>query len=511
MARYTFFKDADPSILSAERQKQTQDFANFFVPLANSYGYVDSDVVSIVHNLQPDHYFLLGELKKAAFYNHDDPSADLLPLLVDEGLDLGLSMEHYVTYGMDDWRQELGNGGLHLAHFRMQFPNHSDRVRATIRLSDSGTVSDVNASVGSFTIAELSAFRFDDGDLSLLDGERSDVEGYSVNQLIKAFWQDDSEEKWSMASFNKIIKKMVELRVKNLVPENAADWGQHLSMVCRDQLPIAYNMGYRMAAAGVDIAIVVGRMEALIAKCTTTIKARPALRAGIRRQALVNFCSAFPEALQLIEAHPSELYGCQKFGPDIKVSLDQTTEVFGGPLQAFTFLVVDVKDDCRALIARSLKEQGLGFKLEYLAQARSSTLLLKMPEIFEGLEHPSPVIQEKGLDWLYELDGMLQSVAGMKDWLKRIFTPESVAHYSDVVLLSVVESAITHNTYGDLKAIFEARPQLVGPAVEMLMEHDKVNVHFFDAFGFDRKELKLVGSKASSELIDRQMGMDLGL
>lgn len=511
MARYTFFNESDPSVLSAERQKQIQDFANHFVPLANSYGYVDSDVVSIVCNLQPDHYFLLGELKKAPFYSLDDPSADLLPLLLDEGVDLGIDMEHYYPFGMDDWRNEVAKGGLHLSHFRMPLADHKDRLEAAVELSDSGAVSDVNASVESFTITELSAFRFDDSDISLFGDERSDVEGYTIGQVIKAFWQEDTEEKWSMVSFSKILKKMVELRVTNPLPENAKDWSQHLSMICREHLPIAYNMGYRMAAAGVDMAIVVGQVQNLIAKCTSTIKTRPVLQKAIRRQALVNFCSAFPEALKFIDADPSELYGCQKDGGDFKADLDHTSEVFGGPLQAFTFGLVDVKDDCRALIARSLKEQGLGFKLEYLAQARSSILLLKMPEIFEGLEHPSPVIQEKGLDWLYELDGFLQSVASMKDWLKRVFTPQSVPHYTDVELLSVIESAIVHDTPGDLKAIFEVRPQLTAPTIEMLVQHDKVNPHFFDAFGFDRKEMIVAGSKATSELIDRQMGTDLGL
>lgn len=511
MARYTFFKDADPSVLSAQRQKQLQDFANHFGPLASSYGYVDSDVVSILHSLQPDHYFLLDELKKTGLHDLEDPRVDLMPLLLDEGVDLLMDVHYYYPFEMAEWKEEVSKGGIHLAHFRMAMPNHADQVAATLQVCDSANVGEVNSSVESLTITELSAFRFDDSDLLQFRDEPSDVQGFTLGQIAKGFWLDDSEEKWSVASFNKIINKMVELRVNVLVPNTAAHWSQHLSMVCREHLPIAYNMGYRMAASGADIAVVVGRMEKLIAKCTSTIKSNPTLCSAIRRQALVNFCSAFPEGLKLIDASPGELYGCNKGQIHIGSHLDQTMEVFGGPLQAFTFRLANVQDDCRAQIARSLNERGLGFKIEYLKDARSALLMLKMPEVFDGLEHPSPVIQEQGLDWFIELGGMLKSVALSKDWLKRIFTPASVVHYPDVVLLSVVESAITHDLSGDLTAIFRARPQLVAPALDMLMQQDKVNLQFFDAFGFDRHELKIAGNKASSQLIDRQFGADLGL
>lgn len=511
MSRYSFFKEADPSILSVERRKQLQDFANYFVPLANSYGYIESDVVSILHNLQPDHMFLTHEVWSADFFNADDPSADLMPLLLDEGLDLSIELTQYYDFDMTDWRDETSKGGLHQAHFRMALPNQNDRVEATVRMAESSSISGLAVDAGTLSITQLSAFSFDGSDLSQIEDEESDVDGFTLGQIAKGFWLDESEERWSLLTFSKIMKRMVDLRVNSLTPKSREDWTQHLSMVCREHLPIAYNMGYRMAASGKEMPEVIAQVEKMIIKCTKTIQSRPELCSAIRRQALVNFCSVFPAALKLIDLEPCELYGCTKNGADLGEALDQTQEVFGGPLKAFTFDVLNVANDFRSLIAKTLNQQGLGFKLEYLQHARSHSLLFNMPEIFDGLEHPSPIIQEKGLGWLYELHGGLQAVARMKDWVKHIFTPGSVQHYLDVELLAVIESAVAHNAPGDLKAIFQARPQLVAPTVDLLMQHDRVNVQFFDAFGFDRKELALTGSKATAELIERQLGTDLGL
>jgi len=511
MSRYSFFKEADPSILSVERRKQLQDFANYFVPLANSYGYVDNEVVSILHNLQPDHTFLTHEVWSADFFNADDPSADLMPLLLDEGLDLSIELTQYYDFDMTDWRDETSKGGLHQAHFRMALPNQNDRVEATARMAESSAISGLAGDAGALTITQLSAFSFDGTDLSQIEDEESDVAGFTLGQIAKGFWLDESEEKWSLATFYKIMSRMVELRVKSITPKSREDWTQHLSMVCREHLPIVYNMGYRMAASGKEMHEVIAQVEKMIVKCTKTLQSRPELCSAIRRQALVNFCSAFPESLMLIDLDPCELYGCTKDGTDLGEALDQAQEVFGGPLKAFTFDALNVANDFRSHIAKTLNQQGLGFKLDYLQHARSYGLLFNMPEIFDGLEHPSPTIKEKGLGWLYELHGKLQAVASMKDWVKHIFTPDSVQHYEDVELLAVIESAVAHNKPGDLKAIFKARPQLAAPAVDLLIQHDRVNVQFFDAFGFDRKELALTGSKATVELIERQLGTDLGL
>lgn len=510
MTTYTFFSQADASILSAERQEQLRRFAAFFVPKAKELGYKYDDVCSILYYMSSEDRALPLAQKAFLLFNHPGCGQDLMPLLLEEGIGLSTHLENFYGFDLDDWVEDAARGGLHSAHFRISLPKDSDRIANTIKLCSSDSISALDGRIESEVLSGLSAFTFsEEEDADWLEEECTALSGHSRLSVAKAFWMLDTESKWSLAAFGKVIKAMglgfEDYDWGRNTPTLATRYGRFSAKV----LPIIFNMGYRMMAAGQPAAKVIAKVDSMIDAGLKHMVGKGS-HEPVKRQSLVNFSSAFPDCLALIQAKCSELYGLPAhIDAPTNADTDSLPQVFGGPLVCFG-RTTDPQET-KSLIASFLASHGYDFKLEYLADAATPYLISRIPEAFDTISHPSSRIQNHALDWLTGRGPSFTQAALSGNWLGRLLSEQSIAHYSDVELLAVIESAIRHNLTGNLSAVFVARPQIKGAAIEMLAAHERANIDFFSAFGFDREEMRALGTKASSALIDLQLSRDLGL
>ncbi|AYG47961.1 hypothetical protein DV532_27150 (plasmid) [Pseudomonas sp. Leaf58] len=98
--------------------------------------------------------------------------------------------------------------------------------------------------------------------------------------------------------------------------------------------------------------------------------------------------------------------------------------------------------------------------------------------------------------------------------IRHLANPEILRHYGDAATLMIIRLALPMAGERDLPPIhqvFRARPGLIEPVLNIMVETFYLCNQAFDYCGFGGKELKLLGSRAPESMLSDYLERDLGL
>jgi hypothetical protein len=512
-----FFRKSDISMFTAERAQALEQFAE----KANDY----------VRELKPDHAFLSDVMKdggvglemlriqpwfeQSPLLNHRG-NLDLLAGFVAEGADLSFIWPYISSKTIYLFERDVTEVGLHGIHFRMDLKNEASRVEHTCKLANYVFDTTHERQIQRSPISTLTTLTegVDAAIEAYLDtGEEQRRGEYGFNQ--EELWRltRNSPRDWVSAGsedeimFRRGVRKMLS-SIKDVGGPSIKDLAERIEFAL---LPLVYNYGYKLKAAGSDNEVVMGAAARRIDVLLDFIGPSPALREALRRQILINLFSAFPDGLEMLQAKREELQGVMSnpvFFDDSMGAMFKKT--LAGPVELFS--------QCKSV---EKPDRGLGV-IKFLANTPYPVDLNIAIHGFltwrSGIVHLAH--QHQG--WSESLDQRVQvnvpRVLGIY-----LSDPERLGRYSDAAILKLMDHYLDRFTerfealkkfgpnvdiavinmpedYKSFAPVLQARPKLIEPILEMLESRGILTPPMVEWCGFGANELKTLGSRASTKL-----------
>jgi hypothetical protein len=451
---------------------------------------------------------------------------DFMAGLLEEKADLNFVWQYLSTKKLNKVRRDLGDAGLHGLHFRMNLKDDGARTHYTCLLA-AHLVQNVSESQQRVSpIGSISAL-INQTDQAIAIQEHLDTGhentrgelGLSRDEMVAL--TDTNHNEWcteeSKAIFRRGVSKML-LLLKDYgevpSPEDLATRIEGL------MTPLVYNFGYKLKAQGKDDEVVIEAASRRIDLLLSFAPGAPSFHDALKRQILINLFSAFPECLERLQAQPEELQGVM-LNPALisDPSAKLFSKTLAGPAQLFTR-------------SSSMEKEERAFPLINFLAKTPYPIDLNIAINGHLFKHTGIIyLAHKHQGWSASLEEkILQSGSPMcinRNLGIYLSHPDRIRQYTDTAVLKMIEQAIYVEeksskhyarppdrgpmAYESIAPLLKERPHLAVPVIEIMDKYDYIRPAMIDWCGIGPEVLKILGSKAPSELKKVLLESSLGL
>ena len=443
---------------------------------------------------------------------------DVLAACIEDGLELAVDWKKVTGSDYQNLQWDLARGGLHSLHFRMGVNDPSDRTRHTMAIAAALYEMDeksfrkyLNPLMGQSVLSHLKDVRncyFSD------EAEGKKALGVRAH---RAFFLVSGRDRYTPDEYKEMLMVLLRERDDSL---DAVD-RRILAMRIENAFqPLVYNYGYRLKADGLSNEEVCQKASAHIDSLLDFLAMEPEIHIALKRQVLINLFSAFPDALEMLNARPEELQGVI-LDPALINSDDANlfSNTLGGPLRIFS-AIDSVKPTKRSAQVIAFFENS-GYPLTFETAARGR--LLNSRAIFELFSNSYPDGYSVFLE--QSLTGAQPPLAINDALLLHLMVPARLSLYSDPAFLKLFDRTLEYfkkqkersksknllaGFYG-IGQILNERTHLRAVVIERLVDESLLKPQVFDWCGFGPQELKVLGKLAPTELKNHVLSNALGL
>lgn len=505
-----FFRTADTNALHPHRRDQLERMAESMLKFADEEALGHDFAIDIPH----DDEMLWEDWEREnknkgkgidAFEEVSAGSLDLLGLLVQEGIE---SDKVRNFYGFDRFTlsQELAQKGFHHIHFRMDFPNFSDRLFYT------DLVSGFKESSSELDALSLSTASDAEGDVNGCDIDvDSPFFGLSKEDLYTLFRLESRKAPaWTREVFYSVVDKYFEAMlvahdhlIEPLAP-SLEEAFRHL----------VYNFGYRLKLMGFDNQTIIDEISPTIDYLLLKITDEKPFSEGLKRQIFINLFSAFPSGLQLFDTNAGDLAGLNKDNRVLKHPLYvQFLETFRGPISLFDSSGYD-----------NYESPGIGNMLKFFREAgyevdydlTSGGILPPFSQmlVLYASKHPlASVMSSKG-EILASGEGSFRSAGIKTSFLDENILSQYPQEVSEGIIIScagVLNDLPVGKNLKGFKNYLNDNFELKSSVMKILAEKKILNYSTFSAMGGSIADLKRLGDLAPKEIRENHLSADLGI
>lgn len=513
------FRRAPVSMFTPQRAAELQAFAQkaevFDQDLGCNSDYL-IDMLSVNYEFWSK--FLKENTKGRNPLVNSSGNLDVLAACIEDGVELAVDWEKVSGSDYQSLEMDLASGGLHSLHFRMAVNHPSGRTRHTMAIA--GALYEIDAKsfrkylnplIGQSVLSHLKHVR--DGYFSdEAEGKKASSEG-----AHRAFYLVSGRDRCTPDEYKDMLMVLLRERADSL---DAVDRRALAMRIENAFLPLVYNYGYRLKADGLSNEEVCQKASAHIDSLLEFLAMEPEIHNALKRQVLINLFSAFPDALEMLNARPEELQGVM-LDPALINSDDANlfSNTLGGPLRIFS-AVESVNPTKRSAQVIAFFENSK-YPLTFETAARGR--LLKSRAIFELFSNSYPdgysVFLEQSLTGAQPLFMINDAL------LLHLMDPSRLSLYSDPAFLKLFDLTLEYFKkhaekpksqnvlvgFFGIRHILKERPHLRAVVLERLVNESLLRPKVFDFCGFGHQELKVLGKLAPTELKNHVLSNALGL
>jgi hypothetical protein len=512
------FRRVPLSFFTPERADELEAFAE----KAQEFAARESDGANYLVDLFGSNEVLWDELLQEKWAKAHNPliqsrgNLDMMGACILEGVDWSQSWDNVCWSHQQNLQNDFRKTGLHGLHFRMGVNKPSDRINCTMALA--------------FILYRFSPHSF--------RASMNPVQGLSAfpdNRIVESgYFGDDSNYTWPGYESDS-----VKLLLNGAHAANSEDYRlaleQYLSWDPKEMsghsqskqafkiedalVPLVYNYGYRLKAAGMSNEDVLLKASGNIDALLVVADLNPQFKEALKRQILINMFSPFEDGLEMMDAKPEELQGVM-LNP---VLVDDPASAgfrmtLSGPVAVFGADQSCQKADRRTQIIEYFKDSPyeIDFEVAIHGLMAKSAIIV---DLFAAQSGGHSAFMDE------VLSGLRPPVYMDNDFLGHLMQHDRVKLYSDQAVLSLLTRSIDYlkgcarfsarvfmdHGFKSPDLTIKERPHLRDQVLQMLVEKEYLTADVFDWFGFGQRELKIVGAKAPQELKQHILHNALGL
>jgi len=531
----SIFRNTSFDILAPERAQALESFARRCLEKLNVDGWDVSESTKL-SDLDAQHWREICDSPE--FYGKNPildtkGGLDYIALCEKAGIDLFEHWDKVSSTSGDDMMLEMERSGLHGLHFRMNLPDPALRLAAVgalaehlFYLEEKVLTTTPNLDYCHYPIVMMSCAIDDitdklDDYQNWISRQDSSIPEYTSARLIELLqFEGVGSHPGSKTLFELALKQLISEKgiYQDELDDGTLERGTLLFQIQKALHPLVYNVGYRLKIQGHTNEQVQAAVEPTIDSLLNLAQTSPNFSRALKRQILINLFSAFPEALEQLQAKPEELQGVMLnevliTHPDAR----HFRKTLAGPLALFSAQETLSTQDKGYQVIEFLTAAGYPLHADIAVRGE----LYGTPSFEFLLLHCQGACEALRTHYLtrYHDFGMPHEIA------QHLTQPDVLSWYDDQSALTIIELAlphavpagITHRQYGtpevfsSLGGFMEARPWLAQPILDILVKHQYVNPFAFEYFGFGGKELDLLDSKSSERIREDILAGDLGL
>ena len=274
-------------------------------------------------------------------------------------------------------------------------------------------------------------------------------------------------------------------------------------------IPLVYNYGYRLKADGASHEDICKNVSVNIDALLKHAGLYSAFYEGLKEQILINLFSPFPDGLALLDISSEQLQGVM-LSPDLVDGPNALAfnETLCGPMRLFKSRdSVKFVNRCTQIIAFY---DETGFPLDFDIAVRGR--LARHPEIVGLLSADYETEHSVALE--NSLTGQAPAIVINEHLLMRLMRPSTLKYYSDHAVVKLISLTFNHckrqaeicangfRTVGFQKIgeVFKERPHLREDVLDLMHKKELMIPKLFEFCEFGHRELKMLGSRASTDL-----------
>jgi hypothetical protein len=531
----SIFRNTSFDILAPERAQALESFARRCLEKLNVDGWDVSESTKL-SDLDAQHWREICDSPE--FYGKNPildtkGGLDYIALCEKAGIDLFEHWDKVSSTSGDDMMLEMERSGLHGLHFRMNLPDPALRLAAVgalaehlFYLEEKVLTTTPNLDYCHYPIVMMSCAIDDitdklDDYQHWISRQDSSIPEYTSARLIELLqFEGAGSHPGSKMLFELALKQLISEKglYEDELDDGTLERATLLFQIQKALRPLVYNVGYRLKIQGHTNEQVQAAVVPTIDSLLYLAQISPDLTRALKRQILINLFSAFPEALEQLQAKPEELQG---------VMLDEVLithpdarhfqQTLAGPLALFSVQETLSTQDKGYQVIEFLTAAGYPLHADIAVRGE----LYGTPQFESLLLHCQGDCEALKTHYLtrYHDFGMPYDIA------QHLTRPDVLAWYDDKSALSIIELALPYalpgkpkhelplidDEFNELSGFVADRPWLVKPILDILVRNQCVNTKAFQYFGFSGKDLDLLSSKSSDRIREDILAGDLGL
>jgi hypothetical protein len=510
------FHRVPPRFFTSERAIEFEAFAE----QAQEFAYKEGNGASYLVDMFSEDPMLWEDFLDEIKGKTDNPiidnrgNLDFLGACVLEGIDLAKVWDNVCWSHQQNLQGDFSQSGLHGLHFRMNISNPKDRITCTLGLA----FALYEVSPGSFRACHnpVQALLALAHNRSVVSSYFNDSRHWSVYSAENTRLLMEGAQSASPEAFHAALDQYLQMDAKQLSGWSPSSQALKIEKAL---IPLVYNYGYRLKAAGVSNEDILQKASANIDALLKFVDLSQPFQKALTRQILINLFSPFPDGLEMMDAKPEELQGVSL---DPVLVDDPASEGFrytlSGPVAVFGADQSTKKDERRTQILEYFKDSPdeIDFEVAIHGRMAKSAIIV---DLFADQAGGHSVFMDE------VLSGQRPPVYMDDAFLGHLMHRDRVKLYSDQAVLSLAASSIDYlkdnarfsrsvfmgQGSKSLDLTFKERPHLRDKVLQLLVDKELLTPDVFDWFGFGQRELKIVGHQAPKELKQHVLHDALGL
>lgn len=518
--------------MKAERLKIVDEFISTLMERVVEKNLEYDDLVSLIDDedgVYDDHIESKSGLKQLMSFFKNGALDFASLILQGDNDELDEMWGNFSSYDLEELRDDFMEYGLHSLHFRSNMANDKARMAAVESMSRAlfNLESEAYRCSPSFPLSPLSSLITSNYNaqfqrclqLAMNAASSYDTILPNIHQLDKVLGLNldaSVEDSWSLEkAVDYFLTDDGQFDLKflktELSPERLAKKVEHGFNT------MVYNRGYRIKCDPSNKHLsdvkLMEMLEPTIDRLLLPFQFQLTVSEALKRQVFINFFSAFPSGLKLLDAQPEELQGvildpALKGNPEVAYFSD----TLSGPIHLFA-------------ATRSAPYTKRAYHvIEYLKDAGYP--------IHIDIAHPGVLTSNQATDNLIHhangqsavLEAFFSKPRSLSDMPARTtitIAQNYLENYSDAAAVNVIKAAlqITHPQSGyagyreislKLPSFFQTRPQTIPVFLASLEEDGLISTYVFKACGFGSSQMARLRCPPD-ELNEFLLGSDLGL